>query len=123
MRVWGRIPPCLANACSAIGPQTRGTALGKRPWCGMTCRGRGGPLSGIVGRVPGLPCRSGRGAAETGAHEEVGEDRIVLHEFKGKAAEVIARGRLGTGRGHRIRFREGKRLTAGAGRDRVADVR
>ena len=89
----------------------------------MNRRGRDGPLSGFVGCVPGLPCRSDRGAAETGAHEEVGEDRVVLHEFKGKAAEVIARRRLGTGRGHRIRFREGKRLTAWAGRDRVADVR
>ena len=63
------------------------------------------------------------GAALTGADEEVGEDWVVLDEFKGETAEVIARGsREVSCSGDDWACVHGDVLTAWAWRDGVADV-
>ncbi len=63
------------------------------------------------------------GAALTGADEEVGQDWVVLDEFKGETAEVIARGsREVSCCGDDWACVHGDVLTAWAWRDGVADV-
>ena len=67
--------------------------------------------------------RSVPGAALTGADEEVGEDWVVLDEFEGETAEVIARGtRIVACCGDDWAGVHGDVLTARAGSDGVANV-